>query len=268
MYTYTICMRLTDHLTLHFNNKMSMAAVFLDIENAFNNTWHSGLLYELSKLDFVTSSVKLIISFLSRRKFSVSIEGEVSTPGEMWARVPQGSVPSPPLFNIYINEVPKTHGVYLALFADDICLYATDRKEVFVVRILQRGLSSMETWCVCWNIKINEDKIQGICFSCGCGPPFSHLTSIFNGRNIPFVNSVKYLVVIFDRKVTWRLHIKMMEAKAFRTFIRLYSLFKSDRLRAIIKLTLHKALIRSVMTYAIPAWNYYGEEMRNLLKLN
>jgi hypothetical protein len=41
----------------------------------------------------------------------------------------------------------------------------------------------------------------------------------------------------------------MTKSKAFRTLIRVYSLFKSERLRANIKLTLHKALIRSVMTY-------------------
>jgi hypothetical protein len=46
----------------------------------------------------------------------------------------------------------------------------------------------------------------------------------------------------------------MIEAKAFRTFIRIYSLFKNERLCADIKLTLLKALIRSVMTYACPAW--------------
>jgi hypothetical protein len=44
----------------------------------------------------------------------------------------------------------------------------------------------------------------------------------------------------------------MTEAKTFRTFIRIYSLFKSERLSASIKLTLNKALIRSVMTYACP----------------
>jgi hypothetical protein len=84
----------------------------------------------------------------------------------------------------------------------------------------------METWCDRWNIKINEDKTQGIYFSRSCQPPEFHLT--LNGRNIPFVNSVKYLGVIFDKKVTWRLHIKMIEAKAFRTFIRIYFLFKSE----------------------------------------
>jgi hypothetical protein len=76
---------------------------------------------------------------------------------KMQAGVPQGSVLSPTLFNMYINDARQTHGVHLALFADDTCLYATDRKEGFVVRKLQRGLSLMETWCERWNIKINED---------------------------------------------------------------------------------------------------------------
>jgi hypothetical protein len=38
------CMRPTDHLTLNFSNNMSMAAVFSDIENEFDKTWHLGLL--------------------------------------------------------------------------------------------------------------------------------------------------------------------------------------------------------------------------------
>jgi hypothetical protein len=63
----------------------------------------------------------------------------------MQVGVPQGSVLSPALYNTYINHVPQTPGVQLALFADDTCLYTTDRKEDFVVRKLQRGLSSMVT---------------------------------------------------------------------------------------------------------------------------
>jgi hypothetical protein len=70
---------------------------------------------------------------------------------------------------------------------------------------------------------------------------------------------MKYLGVIFGKKITWRLHIEMIEVKAFRTFISIYSLFKSERLSANIKLTLHKALIRSVMTYACPAWEFAAE---------
>jgi hypothetical protein len=93
--------------------------------------------------------------------------------------------------------------------------------------------------------------------------PDSLLT--LNGRDIPFVNTMKYLGVISDKKITWILHIEMIEAKAFRKFVGIYCLLKSERLCANIKLTLHKALIRSVMTYACPAWEF-GAECR-LLKL-
>jgi hypothetical protein len=65
-----------------------------------------------------------------------------------------------------------------------------------------------------------------------------------NGRNIPIVKHVKYIVVIFDKRITWRLHLEMIEAKAFRIFIIIYSLLRYERLSANIKLILHKALIK------------------------
>jgi hypothetical protein len=71
-------MRLTDNVMLNYNNKMSTAAVFLDIERAFDTTWYSGLLYKLSKLEFSTDLIKLL--------------GEILTPRVMQAGVPQGSV--------------------------------------------------------------------------------------------------------------------------------------------------------------------------------
>jgi hypothetical protein len=121
--------RLTGHETLNFNNKMSTAAAFLDIEKAFDTTWHSGLIYKLSKMEFSNSLIKLISSFLSQRKFRVSVEDEMSTPLKMKAGVSQVSVLSPTLYNLYINDTHQTIGVNLALFADDTSLYATEREE-------------------------------------------------------------------------------------------------------------------------------------------
>jgi hypothetical protein len=62
-----------------------------------------------------------------------------------------------------------------------------------------------------------------------------------------------------------RPHIKIIEVNAFRTFIRIYTLFKSERLSANVKLTLHKALIRSVVTYSYRAWELVASI--HLLKL-
>jgi hypothetical protein len=57
----------------------------------------------------------------------------------------------------------------------------------------------------------------------------------------------------------------MTDVKAFKTFTRISSPFRSERLTANIKLTLHKALIRSVMNNVYPAWELEGDVY--LLKL-
>jgi hypothetical protein len=142
----------------------------------------------------------------------------------MQVRVPQVSDLSPSLYSKYINDTPQTPSVYLTLFACDTCMYTTERKEGYILRKLQRGLNSNETWCKRWNIKISKGIIRVFCFSHRHRPPEVHLT--LNGRNIHFVNHVKYLGVIFDKRITWRLHIEMIETRAFRTFITVYSLFK------------------------------------------
>jgi hypothetical protein len=122
---------------------MSTAAVFLDIEYAFDTTWHPVLLYKLSKLQFSNNLIKLTSSFLIQRNFRLSAEGEVSTPSYTLAGVLQGSVLSPTLYKLYINDTPQAPGVNLAPFADDTWLYATDQKEGYVLRKLKRGLNCM-----------------------------------------------------------------------------------------------------------------------------
>jgi hypothetical protein len=51
----------------------------------------------------------------------------------------------------------------------------------------------------------------------------------------------------------------MIEAQAFIIFIRIYFLFKSERLSTNIMLTFHNALIRSATAYACPAWEFAAE---------
>jgi hypothetical protein len=118
----------------------------------------------------------------------------------------------------YKRYAPNTWCLSRSLF-NDTCIYAANRKEGNVLRELQRYISDTETWYERWNIKINEDKTQVIYFSRRLRSPEANLT--LNGRNIPFINHAKYLGVIFDKKTTRRLHIEMIEAMAFRTFIRI-----------------------------------------------
>jgi hypothetical protein len=64
-----------------------------------------------------------------------------------------------------MNDTIQTLRAFLAVFADDTSMYATSRKERYALRKLQRGLTSFDTWCKCWNIKINEDNSRAVYFS-------------------------------------------------------------------------------------------------------
>jgi hypothetical protein len=57
----------------------------------------------------------------------------------------------------------------------------------------------------------------------------------------------------------------MIKVKAFRAFMRVYSLSGNCQLNASIKSTLHKAVICSVMTYACPVLQFWGKN--HFLKL-
>jgi hypothetical protein len=81
-------MRLADHVTLNFNNKILWLRHSWILKKT-DTTWHHGLLYKLSKLEFPTSAIKLISSFLTERKFRVSVEDEMSIPRHMKAGMPQ-----------------------------------------------------------------------------------------------------------------------------------------------------------------------------------
>jgi len=119
------------------------------------------------KLLFSSRLIRLISSFLSNRKFKVMVEGELSSPQDKQAEVLQSSVLAPTLYGVYslyIYYTPQTPGVYLALFADDTYMYNVYIQQGYVLRQLQRGLTSKKSWCGRWNIKINEDKTQAIYF--------------------------------------------------------------------------------------------------------
>jgi hypothetical protein len=176
----------------------------------------------------------------------------MSTPREMQAGVPQGSVLAPILNNLYINDISRTPRIHLALFADDTCIYTTDLNENYVIRKLQRGLNTMEKWCEQWNIKINEDKTRAVYFSRRLARGEACL--ILKGQIIEFVNNVKYLGVTLDKRMTWKAHIDWNVTKGLHTLGQIYPLLKSEKLGTKTEFILYKALIRSKMTYSCPTW--------------
>ena len=117
---------------LHTYHKICMAvdkgkevrAVFCDIRKAFERFWRKGLLYNLRCMGCSNRIVKCFESYLSELRQSVIINGQSSDLVQILPTVSQGSILSPLLFLIYINDIVKKGiGFSILLFAEDTSLY-------------------------------------------------------------------------------------------------------------------------------------------------
>ena len=72
----------------------------MDVEKAFDRVWHDGLVHKMIKNKFPHRIIKIIHSFLKKRKFHVQIMGKISQTKEINYGVAQGAVLSPTLYNI------------------------------------------------------------------------------------------------------------------------------------------------------------------------
>ncbi len=98
-------------------------AVALDIAEAFDRVWHKSLISKLPSYGFYPSLCTFISSFLSGRSISAELDGYCSKPKPINSGVPQGSVLSPTLFLLFINDLLSITDFPIHSYADDFTLH-------------------------------------------------------------------------------------------------------------------------------------------------
>ncbi|CAK1540365.1 unnamed protein product [Leptosia nina] len=233
------------------NKKEVLAAVFLDMEKAFDRVWHAGLVSRLIELRFPRRVVALVHSFLLDRRFHVAVGGAYSSPRAITAGVPQGGVLSPALYTIFTDDVPAAPGSMVALYADDTAYLASSIRAAHAAAKLQRSLDLLPAWLEERRLVANAAKSQAILFGAGRLPPALHLQD----ADIPWRPEVTYLGVVLDRRLKLRHHAVRAAGRAAAAASKLRPLL-SSRLPTRAKLALYRQYIRPHLTYAAPAW--YG----------
>ena len=85
--------------------------------------WHKALLAKLPAYDFTPFFCKFISSILSNSFISVVVDGAISASFSVSSGVPQGSVLSPTLFLLFINDLLQATASDVHSFEDDSTLH-------------------------------------------------------------------------------------------------------------------------------------------------
>ena len=120
----------------------------LDISKAFYMVWHKNLLAKLTSAGLAPKLCKLFESFLSDRSIKVVVDVISSSSFHTNAGVPQGSVISPTLFLIYINDLLNLPSNPVHCYTDDSTLYnapASHKDRVDIASSINLDLCILKT---------------------------------------------------------------------------------------------------------------------------
>lgn len=127
--------------------------------------------------------------------------------------VPQGSVLGPFLFLVYINDLPQCCKLEesLYLFADDTAILYSAPSFDILQRNIDQSLTELTTWFQQNGLRVNIPKTQTIKFgNYGDNPSQIQLESM---ENLSISESVKFLGILIDRKLSWSQHIDQLTNK-------------------------------------------------------
>ena len=233
-----------------FNNKEVVVGVFLDIEKAYDSLWKEGLLFKIHDLGVRGRMFNWVQDFLKGRTIQVRVGGVRSKVVEIENGTPQGSVISPILFNIMINDIFANigGGFGLSLFADDGAIWKRGRNVGFILKQVQSALQTVEEWGKTWGFRISVAKSKYLIF--GFKRKLPNFSLSMYGSPLEKVRVFKFLGVWFDQRMTWAVHIAKIVEKCEKLINVLRSLagceWGADR--EILHL-IYQAMIRSALDY-------------------
>merc|ERR1712074_309280 len=90
-----------------FKRRFCTLGIFLDVKAAFDAVWTNGLKHKISRIGLSKQIQNILYSFLDNRTLRVNVNGIWSDIVHLRAGTPQGSVLSPILYLIFVNDLTE-----------------------------------------------------------------------------------------------------------------------------------------------------------------
>jgi hypothetical protein len=244
--------------------------LFFDLSKAFDFVNHRLLLQKLETLGVRGPTLQWISSYLTDRYQRVVVNKiiknelvpcassyKINTSG-----VPQGSVLGPLLFILYINDITEATNHKCILFADDISIVVTTGKKTdnpikkHEIEI-DKTIDNIIKWLDANYLKLNLTKSNFIQFN---KSKHTHCNFTLNINKIKEITQTKFLGVIVDQDLSWKLHIDYL-CNRINSFV--YALNKMRKVTSIQTVaTTYHAYVESLLRYGIIIWGNSTDKNR------
>ncbi len=219
--TETALVRVINDLLLSGDSGNLSILLLLDLSSAFDTVCHKLLLKRLSEIGISGAALSWFSSYLTDRKYYITMHNYKSPTVILNQGVPQGSVLGPLLFIIYIlplGQIIRRHGFQYHCYADDIQIYTACRPDsIHQTTSLSSCINELKTWLNCNFLSLNLTKTEILI----TGPP--SLTK--NITNTPILDleatsiipsaTVKNLGITLDPSLTFDVYISQLCKAAF-----------------------------------------------------
>ena len=192
---------------------MSTGTVFVDLTAAYDTVNHRILLLKVAKMTKNTKIVGVIQSLLRNRRFFVEMDGRKSRWKTQKNGLPQGSVLSPTLFNIYTNDQPEFDHIRRFIYADDLCLATQSESFKTIEKRLSKALESLTEYYHKNSLNANPAKTQVCAFHLNNHQADYKLNIEWNGEKLENDSFPVYLGVTLDRTLSFKQHVTKVKAK-------------------------------------------------------
>ena len=262
-------------LNLHLDN-INAISILCDLSKAFDCVNHNLLLTKLTKIGIRGIPHKWFKSYLENRSQFTIITSYTYSQNECITTktasqlqniergVPQGSILGPLLFNIYINELPKSNTISdFILYADDTNILFSDKNLETLESKFETILESTNTWFNNNQLILNEDKTKYMHFNKANSNPSPSYDTNQSLNSIKPTSESKFLGITLTSNMSWHSHINQVASKVKPGIAILYK--TRDLVNETILLQVYYAIVQSHLNYGIIIWGGAPQYLIDLL---